>query len=96
MDGGDQPVSPSTLATDFARRVSAPLKTSILKAPPRRQIHHSPSSVTIHRSMRLVAKCASRAPNSTLQALKVLVPKWEPFASQPSDSQVLVEFQQTF
>ena len=84
------------LAREFARRISAPLKTTILEAPRRRRTRRSPSSVTIRRSTRLVAKCASRAPNATLQAQKVLVSKWEPSVSQPSDSQVVADFQQTF
>jgi len=96
VDGDDLLDSPSALAWEFARRVSAPLKTPILKAPPRRRTRRSPSSVTIRRSTRLVAKCASWAPNATLQAQKVLVSKWEPSASQPSDSQVVADFQQTF
>jgi hypothetical protein len=66
------PISPLALAWEFARRVSAPLKTRILKAPPRRRTRRSPSLVSIRRSMRLAAKCASRAPNTTLQAQKVL------------------------
>ena len=53
-------------------------------------------SVTIRCSTRLAAKCASRVPNVTLLAQKVLVSKWEPSVSQPSDSQVVVDFQQTF
>ena len=101
MDGDDRPptsmpTSPSVLAREFARRVSAPLKTPILKAPPRRRTRRSPSSVTIRRSTCLAAKCGSQAPNATLQAQKVLVSKWEPSVSQPSDSQVVADFQQTF
>ena len=92
----DDDVSPSALVREFARRVSAPLKTPILKTPPRRRTRRSPSSITIRRSTRLVAKCASRAPNATLQAQKVLVSKWEPTASQPSDNQVVVDFQRSF
>jgi len=68
----DDDVSPSALAREFARHVSAPLKTPILKAPPRRRPRRSPCLVTIRRSMHLAAKCASRAPNATLQAQKVL------------------------
>jgi hypothetical protein len=92
VDGDDLPVLPSALAREFARRVSAPLKTPILKAPPRCRTHRSPSSITIHRSTHLAAKCASRAPNATLQAQKVLVSKWEPSASLPVDSQVVADF----
>ena len=73
VDGDDLPVL--ALAREFARRISAPLKTPILKAPPRRRTRRSPLSVTIRRSTRLAAKCASRAPNATLQAQKVLVSK---------------------
>jgi hypothetical protein len=80
VDGDDLLVSPLALAKEFTRRVSAPLKTPTLKAPPRRRTCRSPSSVTIRRSMCLAAKCASRAPNATLQAQKVLVSKWEPSA----------------
>jgi hypothetical protein len=69
------PTSPSALAREFARHVSAPLKTPILEAPPQRRTRRSPSSVTIRRSTRLAAKCAARAPNATLQAQKVLVSK---------------------
>jgi hypothetical protein len=81
VDADDLLVLPSTLAREFARRVSTPLKIPILKAPPRRRTRRSPSSVTIRRSTRLAAKCASRAPNAALQAQKVLVSKWEPSAS---------------
>jgi hypothetical protein len=80
------PTSPLALAREFAWRVSALLKTPILKVPPRRRTRRSPSSVTVRRSTHLAAKCAARAPNATLQAQKVLVSKWEPFASQPSDN----------
>jgi hypothetical protein len=66
------PTSPSALAREFARCVSTPLNTSILKAPPRHRTRRSPSSVTIHRSTRLATKCASRALNATLQAQKVV------------------------
>jgi hypothetical protein len=59
LDGDDLPISPSALAREFARRMSAPLKTPILKTPPRRQTRRSPSSVTIRRSTRLATKCAS-------------------------------------
>jgi hypothetical protein len=101
VDGDDRsptsmPTSPSALAREFVRCVSAPLKTPILKAPPRCRTRRSPSSVTIHRSTRLAAKCASRAPNATLQAQKVLMSKWEPTASQPSDNQVVADFQRSF
>jgi hypothetical protein len=75
------PTSPSAIAREFARRISASWKTPILKAPPRRRTRRSPSSVTICRSTRLAEKCASRAPNATLQAQKVLMSKWEPTAS---------------
>jgi hypothetical protein len=90
------PTSPSALTREFARRVSAPLKTSILKAPPRRRTRRSPSLVTIRRSMLLAAKCASRARNATLQAQKVVVSKWKPTTSRPSDNQVVVDFRRLF
>ena len=101
VDGDDRlltsmPTSPSALVREFARCVSATLKTPILKAPPRRRTHRSSSSVTIRRSTRLAAKCASRAPNATLQALKVIVSKWEHTASQPSNNQVVAGFQWSF
>jgi hypothetical protein len=60
-------IFPSALAGEFVRRVSAPLKT------PSSRRHHVVEPVALHRrspSVRLAAKCASRAPNATLQAQK--------------------------
>jgi hypothetical protein len=88
--------SPSALAEEFARRIFALLRTPILKAPPDVEPvalrHRSPSAIAcVWRQ-----KCASRAPNAPVQAQKVLVSKWEPTTSQPSDYQVVTDFQQSF
>ena len=53
--------SPSSLAAEFTKQVSAPLKTSLIKAAPLRRKCRSPSSAFIRRSIRLAA-------NATLQA----------------------------
>ena len=72
------PGSPSALTREFARRVTAPLQTPVLKAPPRRRSCRSPPSASLHRSGRLAAKSHLRAANATLQAQKVLLLKWDP------------------
>ncbi|XP_066359193.1 uncharacterized protein [Miscanthus floridulus] len=72
------PGSPSALTREFARRVTAPLQTPVLKAPPRRRSCRSPPSASLHRSGRLAAKSHLRAANATLQAQKVLLWKWDP------------------
>jgi hypothetical protein len=77
--------SPSSLAAEFAKQVLALLKTSLIKAAPLRQKRRSPSSAC---SIRLAAKCGSRATNATLQAQKVLTAKWDP-NPQPSRMHLL-------
>ncbi|KAG0520167.1 hypothetical protein BDA96_08G050000 [Sorghum bicolor] len=71
-------VSPSALGREFARRVTEPLQTSVLKAAPRRRSCRSPPLASLHRSGRLAAKSHLRAANATLQAQKVLSSKWDP------------------
>lgn len=68
--------SPTAIAEEFVGMVTAPLKTPIIRALPRRRRRRSPPS-TIRRSGRLALKDASRAPNATLQAQQVLSSKWE-------------------
>jgi hypothetical protein len=81
--------SPSSLAAEFAKLVLAPLKTPLktllIKAAPLRRKRRSPSSAC---SIRLAAKCGSRAANATLQAQKVLTAKWDP-NPQPSRMHLL-------
>jgi hypothetical protein len=62
----------SSLASEFTKQVLAPLKTPLIKAAPLRRKCRSPSSAC---SIRLAAKCGSRAANATLQAQKVLTAK---------------------
>ena len=90
------PASPSSLAAEFAKRVSVPLKTPLIKAALRRRKRHSSPSASIRRSTRLAAKCSSRATNATLQAQKMLAAKWD-LTSQPpqnASAQVMASFKE--
>ena len=89
--------SPSSLAQEFARRVTTLLQTPVLKAPPRRRSRRLPSSASLCRISRLAAKCHLHAANSTLQTQKVLLLKWDPATpKQQPATQVLNAFRQAF